>query len=89
MRFGTWFVVFVLGMLLAGSALAGQETTYTNAKGKYVGKQDAAGRFVDAKGNVRGREDEKGRLYDKKGRFRGQETRDTVPLIRQQSRSGN
>ncbi|MHC1791803.1 hypothetical protein [Solidesulfovibrio sp.] len=70
MRFPFLFVLAGLVICLAAPALAG-DTKYINAKGQYLGKQDAAGRFIDAKGKVRGREDGKGRLYDEKGRLSG------------------
>jgi len=64
--------------IAAGTALAG-DTQYYNAKGQYVGKKDAAGRYGNAKGQIRARKDEQGRVYDDKGRYRGKEDRDTAP----------
>ena len=73
------FLLALAGLIAyaAGPAVAG-ETKYTNAKGQYVGKQDAAGRFINAKGQVKGKEDPTGRLFDDKGRYHGEKTRDTA-----------
>lgn len=71
MRFPVWLIAAALVAAFSSPVLAG-ETTYTNAKGQYVGKKDAAGRVTNAKGQVRVKEDEKGRVYDRKGRYKGQ-----------------
>jgi len=66
-------LVLLLVALLSAWAVAG-ETKYYDAKGRYVGKKDAAGKVYDRRMQFRGQKDAQGRVYTPQWQYRGQET---------------